>query len=542
MLIRLYILAILTLSPFLLLNASDIDFSHLSYLLGKGEFEQLIIATDSIKQNNHNISLKDKLRLQKFSIDGLLGHRKYEECLSVFNELIEMKKPDSLRYHDVNAYIGMNDIFCSLEQYTLAETALKKGEEVLRIVKQNCSRQRSIRTEQRLHMAKSILAQSCGQINRALEEWRLSEPTDTSTNNAYMAWYGLGATLYHDKGDFNKAIFYMKKALDSKWDSPNRLPLLLRYMAINIDQGKYNEALGILNKYKGTLGAVENPLEQVMLLHAEGDALMGIERWKEAALNLSKALNMLDTVVTNDNKVKNSLIAQRIDPAEYSALEKKVENEQAARQTMLIWFLVVTSCLLLALCIALTLKIRATKKALLAENKIIENDRAHKEETSSLTDALSAKQDELSAKERELCNISMAAAQNESTIVTIRTEMQRKTTTVEQRLRTIESTLRESSLDPKLQEAFRRQFNESNQTLYNILSSRHPDLTKAEITMASYLLLNLSSKEIAHLTNRSVRTIDNIKYNLRKKLAITESTSVYLRNLLNNDKEDITTS
>lgn len=34
------------------------------------------------------------------------------------------------------------------------------------------------------------------------------------------------------------------------------------------------------------------------------------------------------------------------------------------------------------------------------------------------------------------------------------------------------------------------------------------------------------------MTNRSVRTVDNIKYNLRKKLAITEPTAVYLRRLM----------
>ena len=34
------------------------------------------------------------------------------------------------------------------------------------------------------------------------------------------------------------------------------------------------------------------------------------------------------------------------------------------------------------------------------------------------------------------------------------------------------------------------------------------------------------------MTNRSVRTVDNIKYNLRKKLAITEPMTLYLRRLM----------
>lgn len=50
--------------------------------------------------------------------------------------------------------------------------------------------------------------------------------------------------------------------------------------------------------------------------------------------------------------------------------------------------------------------------------------------------------------------------------------------------------------------------------------------------MAAYVLLNLNSKDIARMTNRSVRTVDNIKYNLRKKLAITEPMTLYLRRLM----------
>lgn len=34
------------------------------------------------------------------------------------------------------------------------------------------------------------------------------------------------------------------------------------------------------------------------------------------------------------------------------------------------------------------------------------------------------------------------------------------------------------------------------------------------------------------MTNRSVRTVDNIKYNLRKKFAITKPTAVSLRRLM----------
>lgn len=58
-----------------------------------------------------------------------------------------------------------------------------------------------------------------------------------------------------------------------------------------------------------------------------------------------------------------------------------------------------------------------------------------------------------------------------------------------------------------------------------------PDLTKAEIRMCAFMLAGMTNKEIAAATNRSVRTVDCIKYNLRRKLPTEEPTETYLRRL-----------
>ena len=58
--------------------------------------------------------------------------------------------------------------------------------------------------------------------------------------------------------------------------------------------------------------------------------------------------------------------------------------------------------------------------------------------------------------------------------------------------------------------------------------------------MAAYILLNLNAKEIAQLTNRSVRTVDTIKYNLRKKLNVSRPTAVYLREIMRDDSQQPT--
>jgi DNA-binding CsgD family transcriptional regulator len=48
-----------------------------------------------------------------------------------------------------------------------------------------------------------------------------------------------------------------------------------------------------------------------------------------------------------------------------------------------------------------------------------------------------------------------------------------------------------------------------------------PDITQAELKLAAYLRLNLTSKEIAQLMNISIRGVETCRYRLRKKLGIT---------------------
>ncbi len=58
------------------------------------------------------------------------------------------------------------------------------------------------------------------------------------------------------------------------------------------------------------------------------------------------------------------------------------------------------------------------------------------------------------------------------------------------------------------------------------LSSRHSDLSLNERMMCAYLIMNLSTKEIAPLLNISVRGVETIRYRLRKKFNLTREDSL----------------
>ena len=61
----------------------------------------------------------------------------------------------------------------------------------------------------------------------------------------------------------------------------------------------------------------------------------------------------------------------------------------------------------------------------------------------------------------------------------------------------------------------------NNEDLFSLLLHKYPDLSPAELKLCAYLRLNPSSKDLALITNRSMRTIESTRTNIRKKMNLT---------------------
>ena len=58
------------------------------------------------------------------------------------------------------------------------------------------------------------------------------------------------------------------------------------------------------------------------------------------------------------------------------------------------------------------------------------------------------------------------------------------------------------------------------------LREKHPSLSLSEIKVASYVRMNLTSKEIAEFMHKTTRAIENDRYRLRKKLELDSNDSL----------------
>ncbi|HMO38193.1 MAG TPA: triple tyrosine motif-containing protein [Saprospiraceae bacterium] len=70
---------------------------------------------------------------------------------------------------------------------------------------------------------------------------------------------------------------------------------------------------------------------------------------------------------------------------------------------------------------------------------------------------------------------------------------------------------------------FETNFTQVHEQFFRRLKNEFPELTPGDLKLAAYLRMNLSSKEIAPLLNISVRSVENKRYRLRKKLGLGEA-------------------
>ncbi len=72
-------------------------------------------------------------------------------------------------------------------------------------------------------------------------------------------------------------------------------------------------------------------------------------------------------------------------------------------------------------------------------------------------------------------------------------------------------------------EEFNLRFNNVYNSFYESLMEKHPDLTQTEKKLCAFIKLNLNSKDIADITKTSIKSVENSRTRLRKKLGLTNT-------------------
>ncbi|RVU01031.1 transcriptional regulator [Mucilaginibacter limnophilus] len=139
---------------------------------------------------------------------------------------------------------------------------------------------------------------------------------------------------------------------------------------------------------------------------------------------------------------------------------------------------------------------------------------------------------EIEFKNSELASSAMNLVQKKEFLLKVKEELQRLNQSGKDMVETteIKKILRLLSEEKKVNEEWEQfsvHFNKVHADFLNVIKERYPAINQQELKLCAYLIMNLSSKEIAQLMAISVRGVEISRYRLRKKLQIPTEVNLF---------------
>ena len=353
---------------------------------------------------------------------------------------------------------------------------------------------------------------SLGAFDKALLYYDSGYSIAIQLNNPFSIAQNLTnkGTVYERQGKYKEAKIAYEKCLEISTKTGIGYGKLLSYINLgstsrrlkNYQQSELylNEALELAKEMK--LIKIESEVyhQQANLYEDWGD-------YKKANKLLHRFYTMDDSLHTA--KVQNESIALKEQyESEKKSNEINILKAEKLRSQRLILFLMLLAFILIALMQWNRFKRKQAKLMLFAEEaerkflkKMVET--REKELTVQLTQ-IAQLEEEIKAMHEELLKI-----------------IDNSSDGAESLKRQLKSQLVDKNEFIKINEGFEERITDFNQEYFKLLLSKYPELTLSELKLCAYLRLGLSTKEIAQLLNRSVRTIESSRTDIRKKMKLT---------------------
>ncbi len=310
------------------------------------------------------------------------------------------------------------------------------------------------------------------------------------------------AGIYADIGENETALTLYRRNLPMRNDYWNNRNYSNEYAELLIKTGNTSEALTILNKFDQD--SIDDMLE-VRRLKLKGKALMNVGNVGEAYRSISEALALEDSLWTD-----NGLLGIALREYEGALAQDRLDDAiaQANRWKLLTFIAVIIIGGILAGG-ALYRWLRSRKRRAVI----------NKEEAPDTDES------------RQLMSATLQMSRMSEALSTIG---ELASSASPDALDKIASEIKSLDYSAHTWEIFRSSFERLHPGFFDALNKEVPNLSIGAQRMAAYIILGLTNKEIATLINRQPRTVETIKYRLRKDLHIPPEipTVDYLRRFL----------
>ena len=476
---------------------------------------------------------RDSLRL-KYDVmikTGMVRYNGSDYCgaVDMAYRVLHEPKPDSLQYFDLYAYWIIIDFYRTARQWPLAWKYQEAGLEKLKTlpVSSLFPAEEHDYVESVFHQSGASLYLATHQPDNAYDELdksiKLSKNDNLTLNN-----YTTFAEIAYQKNEYGLAEHYYKEALRVSGKSPachyNANHAVVGWVKMMLEKGEVKRADSLMHVYRKEMMTIKkSPLERMHLenmaryYHLLGD-------YDTEANTLRRVIELSDSLHQASLLIGSGTVPNRY---EYEEVADTISDLKSGKRNITVWTIVIASFLIVVLILFYIYvrkfyKSRRNVSGLQKELLAIEG--RHKEASLEAEESMKTQSQELST-------MAMYLARLDDAFGSIRDNALSKNEEPEERLLAIRKIVDELQIQNNAWEMFRTYFNRVHQSFFEKLHFLHPNLTNAESRMCAFILMGLTTKEIAAFTNRSPRTVEAIKYNIRKKLGTSESTENYLRSL-----------
>lgn len=438
----------------------------------------------------------------------LSGDSKYSEAIEVILEAIEEFEDDEDTGSLAIAYNSLGHYFSYLKDYEKAFDAYSTAANL----------NKSIGNDMQLvkvYNNMGVLFSGQNKLDSALYYYDLSSVILEKKKNYFLLAQNTlnRGNILEKKGDYSGALKRFEECLEISKREGFQYGLLLSKLNI----GNLARITKDFQKADQMLTIALDMSKQLKLKREESLVLQRLS-W------LSRDQNKFDEAYRFGEQfhaLNDSLFNEKV-RKEASELLTKYESEKKSNEILVLnaekrdfkYYLAISIASILSLLVlVLTIEFRRRKAALV--NQLIEKEKK------DLISVISLKDQELSMQAAQVLQIQGEIQRSKDRFWEL---LQQEIPNLDPTKKTrIHAQIQYNEVGAGLLEDFEKRLTSSNEDFFKILLEHYPDLKPGELKLCAYLRLNLSTKEISEILNKSVRTIETIRLSIRKKMNLSST-------------------
>lgn len=475
-------------------------------------------------------SFSSRLRLLSEKTTVAIQSYHYTEALESAYKTMESDMPDSLSRYGLIARLQLVDIYRGFRNPKNTEKYIESAKEFLARDK-NMSEETKELFKGRILRKEALFLLEMNQVEEATDKIEQARKLKTDSLGD-MVTNSLLSIISMKKGEIEQAEYYMRTIIGMNLPHSNTMAAKYYLISLLIDNGRTEEAENLIKSNLFSLQKMKGgPFE-----HMYYNMLYKISLQKG---NYPEAVKWLEKAYRSNDSTNLSLLlmnaSEIADKYEMELRQKEIENtkkQEKYKSLAIIGLIIIILSISVWVYSLIRRQRRRRDEIEVLQEKIQTIDERHSEE-------LLETRSHLDERNQKITSMALNLAMVDAALSDIRTTAADTSISKSEALNKIQQLLKNLKIQHRSWEVFKQGFEEINPHFFEKLYKVCPGLSNAEIRMATFMLLNLPMSTVADMTNRSVRTIGTIRYNVRRKLCITGNAEAWMTRLSMADDKEI---